>query len=406
MAKIKLTGAIVDNDTAKVYQWYGFDAISAKAVDRAIKALEEGEELTIDLNSPGGYCNVGAEIYTMLRQASADGHSVIVNVVGEACSAATVLMCGADEVKASDVAMFMFHNASLVAAGKARDMRSATECLEQTDESIVNAYVAKTGKSREELHDLIDAETWMSAQRALEFGFVDGMMFEEEQEEEEEKNLELFNQVTNRIERSMQRVASSSGLIPEDKLEVMREAMMSEMTKSSKVAPVQPTEDAPQTNDVSRHSAVNINTTKGGRKMTLQEAYQSYPELKDEVSEAVRNAVAENEAANEHAVQQAVQQAVQAERTRIQEIEAISASIPADMVAKAKFEGSCDAKELAFNALKADTAKAQSYMADATADAKESGADDVVVQPDDVQTSKNDEAEALANHVNATRAKK
>ena len=327
MAKIKLTGAIVDNDTAKVYQWYGFDAISAKAVDRAIKALEEGEELTIDLNSPGGYCSVGAEIYTMLRQASADGHSVIVNVVGEACSAATVLMCGADEVKASDVAMFMFHNASLVAEGKARDMRSATECLEQTDESIVNAYVAKTGKSREELHDLIDAETWMSAQRALEFGFVDGMMFEEEQEEEEEKNLELFNQVTNRIERSMQRVASSSGLIPEDKLEVMREAMMSEMTKSSKVAQVQQTEDAPQTNDVSSHSAVNINTTKGGSKMTLQEAYQSYPELKDEVSEAVRNAVAESEAANE----QAVQQAVQAERTRIQEIEDISASIPADM---------------------------------------------------------------------------
>lgn len=402
MAKIKLTGAIVDNDTAKVYQWYGFDAISAKAVDRAIKALEEGEELTIDLNSPGGYCSVGAEIYTMLRQASADGHSVIVNVVGEACSAATVLMCGADEVKASDVAMFMFHNASLAASGKARDMRSATECLEQTDESIVNAYVAKTGKSREELHDLIDAETWMSAQRALEFGFVDGMMFEEEQEEEEEKNLELFNQVTNRIERSMKRVASSSGLIPEDKLEVMREAMMSEMTKSSKVAPVQPTEDAPQTNDVSSHSAVNINTTKGGSKMTLQEAYQSYPELKDEVSEAVRNAVAENEAANE----QAVQQAVQAERTRIQEIEAISASIPADMVAKAKFEEPCDAKELAFNALKADTAKAQSYMADATADAEESGANDVVVQPDDVRTSEDDEAEALANHVNATRAKK
>lgn len=402
MAKIKLTGAIVDNDTAKVYQWFGFDAISAKAVDRAIKALEEGEDLEIDLNSPGGYCSVGAEIYTMLRQASADGHSVIVNVVGEACSAATVLMCGADEVKASDVAMFMFHNASLVASGKARDMRSATECLEQTDESIVNAYVAKTGKSREELHDLIDAETWMSAQRALEFGFVDGMMFEEEQEEEEEKNLELFNQITNRIERSMQRVASSSGLIPEDKLEVMREAMMSEMTKSSKVAPVQPTEDAPQTNDVSSHSAVNINTTKGGSKMTLQEAYQSYPELKDEVSEAVRNAVAENEAANE----QAVQQAVQAERTRIQEIEAISASIPADMVAKAKFEEPCDAKELAFNALKADTAKAQSYMADVTADAEESGADGVVVQPDDVQTSKDDEAEALANHVNATRAKK
>ncbi len=397
MAKIKLTGAIVDNDTAKVYQWIGFDAISAKAVDRAIKALEEGEELEIDLNSPGGYCHVGAEIYTMLRQASADGHSVIVNVVGEACSAATVLMCGADEVKASDVAMFMFHNASVSAKGKARDLRSATECLEQTDESIVNVYVAKTGKSREELHDLIDAETWMSAQRALEFGFVDGMMFEEEQEGEGEKNLELFNQVQNRIERSMQRVASSSGLIPEDKLEVMREAMLSEMTK---VAPVQPQEDTQKTDDVNSHSAVDINTTQGGNKMTLQEAYQSYPELKDEVSETVRNAVAENETANE----QAVQQAVEAERNRIKDIEAISASVPADMVTKAKFEEPCDAKELAFNALKADTAKAQSYMAEAMEDAKESGSEDVIVQPDDNDDTM-DESDALANYVNE-RAKK
>ena len=395
MAKIKLTGVIVDNDTATIYQWIGFDAISAKTVDRAIKALEDGEELEIDLNSPGGYCSVGAEIYTMLRQARTDGHSVIVNVVGEACSAATVLMCGADEVKASDVAMFMFHNASLVAAGKARDMRSATECLEQTDESIVNAYVAKTGKSREELHDLIDAETWMSAQRALEFGFVDGMMFEEEQEEEEEKNLEIFNQVTNRIERSMQRVASSNGLIPQDKLEVMRDAMMNEIMKSEKVAPVQQ-----QKEDGNSNSAVNINTKLGGKKMTLQEAYQEHPELENEVSEAVRNAVEENGTANE----QAIQQAVEAERTRIQEIEAISASIPQDMVAKAKFEEPCDAKELAFRALKADAEKAQNYMSEATTDVQESGADKVEVQPD--ETYEENDAEALANHVNKMRGKK
>ena len=274
MAKIKLTGVIVDNDTAKVYQWFGFDAISAKSIDRAIKALEDGEELEIDLNSPGGYCNVGAEIYTMLRQARTDGHSVIVNVVGEACSAATVLMCGADEVRASDVAMFMFHNASVTASGKARDMRSATECLEQTDESIVNAYEKKTGKTREELHDLIDAETWMSAQRAMEYGFVDGMMFEEE-EEDPDKALELFGQVSNRVEQTMKRVASSNGLIPQDKLEVMRDAMMNEIMKNEKVAPVQ------QTKEDGNSNAVNINTKLGGKKMTLQEAYQEHPELEN-----------------------------------------------------------------------------------------------------------------------------
>lgn len=398
MAKIKLTGAIVDNDTARVYRWIGFDAISAKAVDIAIKDLEEGEELEIDLNSPGGYCSVGAEIYTMLRQASTEGHRIIVNVVGEACSAATVLMCGADEVAASDVAMFMFHNASLRASGKARDMRSATECLEQTDESIVNAYVLKTGREREELHDLIDAETWMSAQRAMEYGFVDRMMFEEELPED---GVVIPSPVQNRIDRSIQRVATSSGLIPEDKLEVMREAMIAEMTKNGKVAPAQP-EDTTTSIDVNSHSAVNINKTQGGNKMTLQEIYNTHPELQDEVNELVREAVAENEATKTQDINQAVEQAVNAERQRIKDIEDIAGSVPADMVNKAKFEEPCDAKELAFSALKADNAKAQAYMTAATEDTAKSGAENVVVQPVEDTT---DESDALANYANS-RAKK
>lgn len=383
MAKIKLVGAIVDNDTAKIYQWIGFDAISAKTVERAIKALEDGEELEIDLNSPGGYANVGAEIYTMLRQASADGHPVTVNVVGEACSAATVLMCGADKVLASDVAVFMFHNASVAAQGKARDMRSAQECLEQTDETIVNAYELKTGRTRDELHDLIDAETWMSPQRAMEYGFVDGRMFEEEEDPEGQLNIQ------NQISQTMQRMASSTELIPEDKLAILREAMIKDIAGDV---------TEPAKNDI--NSVAVKNKSKGGHKMTLQEVYQEHPELKDEVSGAIRSAVAESEAAQE----QTMKDAVMAERQRIKSIEAIAGAIPAELVEKAKYAEPCDAKDLAFQALSVEKKTATDYMSQAMNDSKESGAEDVNPIPSDAKDGVED-VEVFAAYINKARGK-
>ena len=172
--KLKLNGVILDNDTATIYRYFGLDAISPKLISLTIDKLAEGEELEIDLNSPGGYCSAGAAIYSMLKAASAAGHEVIINVIGEACSAATVVMCGADTVKGSRASTYMFHNASLHgASGKSRDMRSYAQSLEETDESIINVYEERTGKTRDELHELIDAETWMNVNRAIEYGFVD-----------------------------------------------------------------------------------------------------------------------------------------------------------------------------------------------------------------------------------------
>lgn len=380
MAKIKLVGMIMDNDSAMVYSWWGFDAISAKQVQQAIDNLQDNEGLEIELNSPGGYCTVGAEIYTMLRQCSKNGHPVTVNVVGEACSAATVLMCGADVVNGSDVAMFMFHNASLSAKGKARDMRSATECLEQTDETIVNAYEYKTGKSREELHALIDAETWMSVNRAMEYGFVDGLMFEEEEEETpddpenpDEPEEAAVNRIQSRLEEGIKRmVATSQSMIPQDKLRLMREVMMKETAHQKGIS---------ISNDVDSKNAENIeNKVKGGNdKMTLEEAYEKYPELRSEVDK-VRDA----------------------ERKRISDIDAIAGSIPAEMVDDAKYNHPCDAKTLAYRVLAKNNQKASDYMTKAIYDSEKSHAKDVSPTPDAV---KNDVTDDMASYVNEKRKK-
>lgn len=370
MAKIKLVGAIVDNDTAKIYSWIGFDAISAKMVDRAIKGLGEGEELEIDLNSPGGHCSVGAEIYTMLRQARQEGHKVIVNVVGQACSAATVLMCAADEVIGSPVSYFMIHNASTSARGKARDLHSATECLEQIDETIVNAYEAKTGHSREELHSMLDAETWMSVNRAMEYGFVDKVMFQEEEDNNPEDDPN--NQVLD-----MFKACATSHMIADDKLDMLRDAMIKDMAQK-----------------IGDNASSISNKEKGGStKMKLEEVFAEHPEVKDEVDKLLASRANEDSELNA----QALEDAILAERKRIQDISAIAGTIPEDMVKDAMFDNPCDAKELAYKALVEDNKNAGAYMTAAMQDSKASGAGDVVVTP---EPSAEDESDVMAAYVN------
>lgn len=376
MAKIKLCGDIVDNDSGVIYEWWDFDYISARKVEKVIQELSEGEELDIDLNSPGGYCSCGAEIYTMLRQCSENGHRVTINVIGEACSAATVVMCGADEVRASDVAIFMFHNASTVAAGKERDMKSAAQCLAETDQTIVNAYERKTGKSREELHALIDAETWMSVDTAMEYGFVDGLMFNQEEEseqpdeeEDEEKEEEEEKELQDR-----RIIASNHSVIAQDKLKMLRDIMLAQKVKSQK-----PVSGITAQGMCASNTKNNL---QGGTKMTLSEAYETNPELQSEV---------------DHLVDEAVKKAVDAERQRIKSIDSIKAHIPTEMVEDAKYIHPVNAQDLALKVLQKDALNAAGYLTKAQEDSEQSNSVGAVPN---AFGEDGDDADELAAYVN------
>lgn len=74
----------------------------------------------------------------------------------------------------------MIHNPSATAAGEKKDMEQAIAVLEEVKESILNAYVAKTGLSRNRLAKMMDAETWLNANEAMRLGFVDGILFAED----------------------------------------------------------------------------------------------------------------------------------------------------------------------------------------------------------------------------------
>ncbi len=158
--------------------------------------LESGEgDVILWINSPGGNVFAAAEIYTMLRDYKGN---ITVKIDAIAASAASVIAMAGNTVLMSPVAMLMIHDPSTVAFGNAKDMEHAISVLTEVKESIINAYVAKTGLTHSRISKLMENETWMNAKKAVELGFADEILFEakepeeddpdeEETEEEEEK---------------------------------------------------------------------------------------------------------------------------------------------------------------------------------------------------------------------------
>lgn len=134
------------------------------------------------INSPGGDCVAAAQIYNMLSNYKG---KVTVKIDGIAASAASVIAMAGNEVYMSPVSMMMIHNPATVAWGDHTEFARAIEMLDEVKESIINAYVLKTGLSRAKLSHLMDSETWMNANKAIELGFADGMLPRPSAEEDE-----------------------------------------------------------------------------------------------------------------------------------------------------------------------------------------------------------------------------
>ena len=148
-------------------------------------------DITVWINSPGGDCVAAAQIYNMLMDYKGN---VTVKIDGIAASAASVIAMAGTEVLMSPVSTMMIHNPATVAMGDHNEMQKAIEMLNEVKESIINAYEIKTGLSRAKLSHLMDSETWMNANKAVELGFADGIIArnafpekEDDEDEDEEK---------------------------------------------------------------------------------------------------------------------------------------------------------------------------------------------------------------------------
>lgn len=153
--------------------------------------LDSGKgPITVWINSPGGDVWAAAQIYNMLLSYSG---KVTVKIDGLAASAASVIAMAGDEVLVSPVSMLMIHNPSTMAMGDKDDLEQAISMLDSVKDSILNAYVKKTGLSKNKLSKLMDDETWMDANKAVELHFADRVMerpdlYRREQEEKPEED--------------------------------------------------------------------------------------------------------------------------------------------------------------------------------------------------------------------------
>ena len=129
--------------------------------------------ITLWLNSPGGDCIAASQIYSMLMDYEGD---VTIKVDGIAASAASVIAMAGTKVLMTPTALLMIHNPMTLAYGNKDEMNKAIEMLDEVKESIINAYEIKTGMSRAKISHLMDSETWMNANKAIEMGFADDIL--------------------------------------------------------------------------------------------------------------------------------------------------------------------------------------------------------------------------------------
>lgn len=164
---LRINGAIAEDS------WFD-DDITPKMFAEELHAGTG--DVTVWINSPGGDCVAAAQIYNMLSEYPGN---ITVKVDGLAASAASVIAMAGNKVLMSPVALMMIHNPMTVAFGDKAELKQAIEMLGSVKDSIINAYERKTGLSRDKLSHLMDAETWMDAHKAVEFGFADGIIGEE-----------------------------------------------------------------------------------------------------------------------------------------------------------------------------------------------------------------------------------
>ena len=158
------------NGTIAEESWFDDDVTPQLFKDE----LNSGSgDITVWINSPGGDCVAAAQIYNMMMEYQGN---VTVKIDGIAASAASVIAMAGTKVLVSPVSMMMIHNPATMAFGDSSEMQKAISMLDEVKESIINAYEIKTGMSRTKLSHLMDAETWMDANSAIEMGFADEIM--------------------------------------------------------------------------------------------------------------------------------------------------------------------------------------------------------------------------------------
>lgn len=183
--KIDIRGDIISNDDKWFYDWLEWDGTCPNDVKKALDSKPVGEKLTVIINSGGGLVTAGSEIYSMLVGRN-DVEIVISSMAGSAAS----VIAMANHSKITPVGLIMIHNVSISGVcGDYHDMEKNAEILKNINSALAQSYVKKTGRPEAEILEMMDKETWLTANQALELGFVDEIL------EESSTNVMLTNSI-------------------------------------------------------------------------------------------------------------------------------------------------------------------------------------------------------------------
>lgn len=175
-AKSEKVGELLLYGEISNYSWWG-DEVTPKDFKADLDALGDVQEINVYINSDGGDVFAGQAIYSMLKR-----HKAKINVYidGLAASMASVIAMVGDTIYMPKNAMMMIHNPWTIAGGNANDFRSLAEELDKIRESMIATYKDKSGLEEDKIIELLDAETWLTAEDALSYGLIDEIEQEKE----------------------------------------------------------------------------------------------------------------------------------------------------------------------------------------------------------------------------------
>jgi ATP-dependent Clp protease, protease subunit len=166
--KFQAAAAEGQSQTVSIHDDIGGWGVSAKMFLDELRKVA-APEVNVEINSPGGDVFAGLAIYNGLRNS---GKKVNVKVLGIAASAASLVAMAGDTIEMPENTFMMIHNPWTFAAGDAEDLREQADLLDKIGDSLTSTYARRTGKSAEEIQTLLAAETWFTAQEAVDAGFA------------------------------------------------------------------------------------------------------------------------------------------------------------------------------------------------------------------------------------------
>lgn len=195
---IDIKGPIITNDDKWIYDWFGVASCCPADIRSQLDDVTDDESVQVVINSSGGDIFAASEIYDMLAESKATIKVIF------AASAASYIACACTS-EIVPTGMLMIHNVSSYAAGDYNDMAHESGVLLKASKAVATAYRLKTGMTEDELIGLMDKETWLTADEAVEKGFIDKVT----EYAEKPKEVKL--------------AASLNGLIPDAIIKQMRD---------------------------------------------------------------------------------------------------------------------------------------------------------------------------------------